>query len=439
MELKRTKTESGPEFAVSQQFDTGGFRAHMILLVMMLLLMVNYMDRLVFSAVLEPMKLDLKLSDTQAGFLATAFLISMAVFSFPISYLVDRWSRRKAVGIMALSWSIFTYLTGIAKSFSGVFFARSMVGIGEAAFQAGGTAWVSASYPGKLRSRMLGLFTCAIPIGACIGVVLGGYLSAHHGGWRVPFYVFAVPGIVLGLITFSLKDYKTAQEENEKGSESFLSSVSALFRIPTLKWLYLGFAMQNTMSFAILSWAPAYLMRVQSISEAKAGLIVGLMSMMGIISAPIGGILADKWQLKNSRARMILPTITTVITAAVIIVALVMSFKGIGLLFALLYGFFLMAGLPAMSSVSQDVVPPGLKGTSWGLNVFCQYVLGGGWAPVIVGLISDRMGGGAAGLEWALIMSACCGFIAALIFWKASKSYPEDLDRVKGFILKSES
>ncbi len=167
----------------SNEYKVGGWRAHYILIICSLLYMVNYMDRQVLSAVLEPMKQDLGLSDTQAGSLMTVFLLSIALFSLPLAYMVDRWSRRKAIALMAIFWSAFTFITGLGKSFLGVLIPRSLVGVGEAGFSSGGTAMLAAVYPPESRGRVMGVFNLVIPLGASLGVILGGYLSKNHGGW----------------------------------------------------------------------------------------------------------------------------------------------------------------------------------------------------------------------------------------------------------------
>lgn len=423
----------------TREFNAGGARSHMILIVMSLLMMINFMDRQVMAVVLEPLKLDMGWNDAQAGIIQTAFLISMALFSYPAAYMVDRWSRRKAVGIMAITWSLFTYLTGLATGFVSFLLPRMMVGIGEAAFQAGGMAWISAAYEKHLRGRVIGIFTMAIPFGAAMGTILGGYLSTHYGGWRTPFYVFAIPGILLGIVAFFLKDYKTVKHQDDAGNHiSFLSSALTLFRIPTLKWLYLGFAMQNIMAFSFLAWGPAYLMRALEITEARAGMLFGMMALMGIIGAPLGGFIADKWQMKNKHARMLFPAICLIMCALTLALALMMSFKGVGLIIGLSYGLFSVMGLPAISSATQDVVTPNLKGTAWGLNVFCMYVFGGGWAPAAVGFMSDAFGGGASGLQVALLLTTIGGVFASVSYWLSSRHYPTDLERVKHFTLQAE-
>ena len=147
------------EVSGGKDYKTGGWRAHYILIICSLLYMVNYMDRQVLSAVLEPMKIDLGLSDTQAGSLHTVFLLSMAFFSVPVAYLVDRWSRRKAVALMAIFWSVFTYVTGLGRSFIGVLIPRVLVGVGESGFSSGGTAMLTAVYPPESRGRVMGVLT----------------------------------------------------------------------------------------------------------------------------------------------------------------------------------------------------------------------------------------------------------------------------------------
>ena len=114
MSDKENKNKSAPEL------QTGGWRAHYVLIVCTLLYVINYMDRQVFAVILQPMKIDLQLTDAQCGLASTVLILGMAFFSFPISHLIDRWSRRKAIGLMAILWSGFTFATGMAKNFVGV-------------------------------------------------------------------------------------------------------------------------------------------------------------------------------------------------------------------------------------------------------------------------------------------------------------------------------
>lgn len=128
-----------------QEYSAGGRNSTYILTVCTLLYTVNFIDRQVFSAVMEPMKIGLGLTDTQCGILQTVFILGVALFTFPASHLIDRWSRKKPIVIMSIFWSIFTYCTGIATSFISLLIPRTLVGIGEAGFSAGGTALITAN------------------------------------------------------------------------------------------------------------------------------------------------------------------------------------------------------------------------------------------------------------------------------------------------------
>ena len=176
-----------------KEYRTGGWSAHYVLIICTLLYAINYMDRQVFSVVLQPMKVELGLTDAECGLASTVLILGMALFSFPIAHMVDRWSRRKSIGLMAILWSGFTFLTGLANSFITVIIPRAFVGLGEAGFVPGGTAMVSASYSKEKRGRALGIFHIAIPLGAAVGVMLGGVISAKFG-WRTPFYYFGAKG-----------------------------------------------------------------------------------------------------------------------------------------------------------------------------------------------------------------------------------------------------
>ncbi len=421
-----------------KKFPTGGAGAHMVLLVMSLLYLINFMDRQVLSAVLEPMRIDLGLTDLQAGAIQTIFLLGIALFSFPVAYLADRWSRRKAVALMAIIWSVFTYLTGLGRSFIGVVLPRAIVGVGEAGFTAGGTAMVSASYPKKSRAAVLGVFSLFSGLGAVFGVILGGLLSKKYG-WQTPFFVFALPGIILGVAAFFLRDYKTADEVDAGGNRlGFFSSAAALFRIPTLRWLYLGHVMHNVMAFSLLTWLSAYFMRSRSIAEDKAGMLLGIISLMAVFGAPLGGILADFWQKKSPRGRMLWAAVADILAALFIIVGLQLNVAGVGFGLALVWCFFTMSALPALASITQDVVNPGLKSMAWGMAVFVMYVLGGGWAPMLVGGISDSLGGGEAGLRIALTIMSAGGLVGGALFFFGSRHYPADQEKVRDHTLEKE-
>ncbi len=425
--------------APSQEFTVSGFQRIYVLVLCFLLYMINFMDRQVLSAVLEPMKIDLGFTDTQAGILQTSFFLSMALLGIPAAYLVDRWSRRKTLSLMAIIWSAFTFITGLGRNFLGVILPRIMVGVGEAGFPSAGTAMLGAVYPRESRSRVLGIFNASIPLGSSLGALLGGYLSAHHGGWRTPFFVFAVPGVILGIMAFFIKDYKTVAVTDEHGKKAgFWSSIARLFKIPTLRWLFIGYAMHMAMAFSFAAWGAAFVMRTQGVSEARAGMILGFSALGGIIGAPLGGVIADLWQKKNKKGRSYTPILASFFATILLFVALFLNLEGPGFALIVFFGIFVVLGIPAVNSISQDVVSPGLKGVAWGMGGFVMMLGGAAWSPSAVGAISDALGGGAWGLKAAMMSLCVPGIVACICFWRGSRHYPADMEKVKGFVLEAE-
>ncbi|MBN1533371.1 MAG: MFS transporter [Spirochaetes bacterium] len=400
-----------------------------ILVVCSLLYMVNYMDRQVLSITTEYIRGDLGLTDSQIGTIQTVFFMSMAFFSFPAAFIADRWSRKKTIGIMALVWSIFTLITGLGRSFAGILIPRALVGTGEAGFTSGGMPLIAAAFPKESRSRAMGFFNLAIPLGSALGILLGGALARQYG-WRTPFYVFAVPGIILGLLALFMKDYKTVIHLDERGRRiGILQTVTALFRIPTLKWIYVGFAMQNVMVFSFLTWGPPFYMRSHHVDAQTAGGAMSIIAIMALFGALIGGVSADLWQKRNARGRMLSAAWGLLAATLFFIITIYLNVSGAGFVTGVLLGILMVVPIPAVSAVTQDVAPPALKGVSWGMNAFCCYVLGGGWSPLLVGSISDNIGGGAHGLKIGLLVTAIGGLAGSICYWLSSRHYPKDMEK----------
>jgi MFS family permease len=415
----------------SKAYKAGKGASIYILIICTLLYMVNYMDRQVIAAVVEPMKAALSLTDGDVGILGSVFLLSIALFSFPIAYLIDRWSRRKAIAIMAILWSFFTFLTGKAWNFASLLVPRSLVGVGEAGFSAGGTAMVGAAYSHKRRGAAMGIFNMAVPLGIALGSVLAAALAKTQG-WQAPFLVFAIPGVILGILALFMKDYKTVTETHATGLKvTFGQSIKTLFKIPSLVWALVGYGLANIMSMSFLFWTPAYVGRAWGVDVVAANAVMVPIVLAAIVGSPLGGILADVWFKKDPRGRLYIPAITIFLSALCLAGALYFQFKGIGMALVIAYGVLNVMAIPCLSAVSQDVAPAAQKGLVWGLMVFCMYVFGGGWSPYLVGAISDALGQGAQALGTALTIACIGGILGSICYLMAAKPFPADLERVR--------
>ena len=419
----------------SKLFRIGGGRAAYVLIICSLLRAISYADWQVMSVVLQPMKVDLGLSDFEAGIVNTAFFIGIIVFTLPVAHLVDRWSRKKMIGLMAIAWSLFTIATGAVSGFATLLGARFGVGVGEAGFGPGGTALVAASYPEHKRGQKLGIFNVFITVGVIFGVVAGGYLSANHGGWRTPFYVFGIPGVVLGLMAFWMQDYRLERTDGKAYVHgSFMNNLKQLFGIPSLRWLSLGLGMYAVLQISVGTWFPSLLIRAYGIKEDKAGLVMGIVTIIGLAGPILGGVIADRWQARFPGGRMRLAAVSIAIASILMWLVLLaaIDLENRTLMFFCaammpLHSIFVGMALPAVAATTQDVVPASLKGLAWGAATVALFLFGGAWGPLLVGSISDYAAGGYRGLALGLATTGLFGLVASWMWWVAARHVDADV------------
>jgi MFS family permease len=426
-------------------FQIGGPKSTYVIIICSLLWMVNFMDRQVLAVVLEPMKLDLGLTDAQAGWITTALLLSMASFAIPVSYLADKWSRKGAIGIMAIVWSLATALTGMGRNFGGIFLPRFATGAGQAGYSSAAIALISASYPESVRAKKMGVFNLFQIVGISVGMILGGYLSANLGGWRTPFYVFTIPGVILGFLAFFMQDYRNVEPASSNLRESgFVYNIKTLLRIRTLIWFYAGYALFSAAAFAMLGWIPSLIIRKFGVGEDIAGVIMAVTGVFMVPGVLLGGILADKWEEKRTTGRMGFATVMVLLSSFGSLSSMVFVFVlheggffepsiwiiAGGVMFVVFIASAAAVN-PSVMAVSQTVVTPDLKGLVWGLGVSLVMVLGGAWSPAATGYLSDWLGGAARGLALALIIVSALGFGSFICFWRSSHYYPVDAQKAK--------
>ena len=187
--------------------------ARKILIVLTIINLFNYIDRYVLSAVLEPIKHDLGITnDADMGRLATAFMLGYFITSPIFGYLGDRISRKKLMAIGVIGWSLGTCLTGVAQIYAFMIFCRVMVGLGEASFGAIGPAVISDAFSGKKRNQAITIFSVAVPIGAALGFGLGGLIGASLG-WRAAFFITGLPGFLLAFLLFAIPEPTRGQSD----------------------------------------------------------------------------------------------------------------------------------------------------------------------------------------------------------------------------------
>jgi len=421
------------------RFTVGGPGAVFTLVVVTLLYVVNYMDRMVLSATLPLIKEDLMLTDALCGWLGTIYFIVVAILTVPAAILCDRWSRKKALSVMAVVWSIATFLSGVGAKFSHVFLARGGVGVGEAGFAPGGVAYVSGSFPEKNRSKVVGVFNLGAPLGTIAGLVIAGYVAEADLwglGWRAPFYLFAVPGIILGILVLFTRDYPTDSRKTYRidgQDRGVTGAILWMLRTPTLLFSYLGVAAMSFVGAALGHWLPTYFVRSRGIEVGAASLLMGGIIAASVFGPILGGAVADRWRQKKSTARPLTAGIIALLSGILIYVSFFIDIAGLN---KVAYGIFIAVGVtlfayaPPAYSISQDLVPRGLRSISMGTLVLVTYGTLAAYAPVVVGWLSDLFGApGEPNLVMGFMVVPLVAFFGAFFFYMSHRYHDRDMKR----------
>lgn len=394
-----------------------------------LLYMFDYIDRTVVTSMFTSIEADLGISHTQSGMLVSAVYWAIVLLTFPVSLLVDRWSRTKTIGLMAILWSLATALCALTGNFIQLFFARMLIGVGEAGYAPGGSAMISGLYPIEKRSRMMGFWNASIPLGTAIGVFLGGIIATRLG-WKHAFGLVAFPGLIVAILFLFVKDYKTVDlsffdKSNQKVRMERKDIIREFLSRRSIIFTYFGITASIFVTTSLLTWLSTYFQTTRELAQDKAGTMVSSIMALALVGAPLGGILADKWRRTNISARLLLPAISTFVSAVLLFLGLYL-FKGIiQYVTFLIMGITIMMFISGAASVTQDVIHPGLRATSYSIAVVVQNLLGASMAPIVIGFIYDH-----SDIMTALSILPFILVLSSLLFYLGSKHYAIDIDNV---------
>jgi len=365
----------------------------------------------------------------------------MTVFVFPVSFMVDRWSRKKSIALMAILWSLAAGACALTRNFKQLFALRSVIGVGEAAYTAGGHAMIAAYFPEEKRATMNGLFTAAIPFGTAIGVILGGVIAVNLG-WRYAFGLTALPGLVIAILFFWVKDYKTVEvlkltagdASAVRTKKTFPDITKEFVRTPSLIMTYLGYVGNTFVTTAFITWLPTYFHRTEGLPMDKAGMRSSVVFLLAIVGAPLGGMIADRWRKSKLKARMLFPALTSLIASILVFLTFGVFEGKLQYIFLLAFGLFAPMFASAGSAVTQDVVHPGLRAISYSMCQFFMMALGYSLSPILVGWISDCYD-----LITAFRFMPIFTLLGALAFFIGSFFYEADLAKVDRVVLEEEN
>ena len=356
--------------------------------------LLNYIDRYILPGAQPLIQAEFQVSDERMGALTTALFVTYMLTAPFTGWLGDRFRRKPLIVAGAVLWSLATLATYWVHDYWSLYFRHALVGVGEATFGIFAPAVISDFYPARERNRILSWFYLAIPLGAALGYLVGGQLGQRYG-WRTPFFVGAIPGLVIAgayaLFATEPKrggsDAEPTPAEKPTAGEMF-SRVLGLFRNPGYLCATLGMAMLVFAMGGISTWMPTFLNRFAGMDVAKAGTILGAITVVdGLAVTAVGGWLAQRWLRSDHRALYLLSAWSVILTLPLAAVVFFGPLKwAVPALFVAEFFLFLNTG-PLNAAICNSV-SSAVRSSAIALELFLIHFLGDTFSPQIIGAIS---------------------------------------------------
>jgi predicted MFS family arabinose efflux permease len=391
-------------------------------------------DRVVISVLLEPIKQEFGVSDTQLGLLSgLSFALLYSVLGLPIARLADRGDRRLLITIAISVWSAMTMLCAAAGSFWHLLIARVGVGVGEAGATPPAQSLIVDYFPVSSRARAIGTFATSGTAGYLIGLSIGSQVVTAYG-WRATLVAFGLPGLLIAAIVYFALDEprrSAAASAPRASTEAFGESIRRLAAKRSFVRLLIGFTFYNFAAYGSLVFVPSYLIRVVGSPIADAGLYYGLSSGLAVLIGSLaGGILCDMLVRRDKRWIAWFPALGFALAAVPNTLMFLIDDLGWFLAISTLGGILLYASLPAAFAAVHAVCGSARRATAIALLLFFGNLLGFGLGPVVTGALSDMFSAsvGPTGLRYALLLVMALTVPTAIMMFSAAGAVRGDLE-----------
>ena len=418
---------------------TKTYRNYVISLIWVVL-WLRFVDLQIIAVLLEPIKAEFTLSDTQLGLLTgIAFAIFYATLGIPIAWLADRYSRRNIIAIAIGIWSFMTAMCGLANSFISLFLARIGVGIGEAGGQPPSYSLISDYIKQEKRSTIFALLNTSVPIGVFTGFIIGGWMNEFFG-WRAAFMIVGIPGILVALLVrFTLREPPRGHMDVNANitPESFRDTVNFLLQQKSYIHIVMGTSIVTLGAIGSGIWIPSFFIRVHGMSIPEVGTwLAFIYGGGGAAGSMLGGYLADRISAERNdhRWHMWEPAIATIciLPFAFFVylwhdpITALLVHTGTVILMHVFMG-------PSYAAV-QNLAGASRRAMAAALNYLILYLVALGGGPLVVGMVSDFLYArfGDESLRYSILPVVVIAFTwASLHFLLASKTLREDLKRTE--------
>jgi len=404
---------------------------------LMVLLAFNFVDRFALGLVLQDIKIDLHLTDTQLGVLSgIAFALFYSIMGVPIARWADRGNRVTIISLTTALWSVAVALCGTVGSFLQLLLIRTGVAVGEAGGFAPGLSLITDYFTRSERPRAVALYTLGGPLSAVVGYLLAGWLNDLYG-WRVMFVLLGLPGLVLAAVArLSLREPRKAQRAHPVPPGSSTSPPTlkdlciTLWANATFRYLLLCMSVLFFFIYGVLQWQPTFFIRSYGLTSSQLGFwFAAIYGVGGALGTYLGGELATRYAANKERVQLI-ATALAMISCAVLSAGTYLT-SNYHLAFALMSGVSIAQAAinGPLYAMMQTLVPERMRAASVALVLLFANLIGMGLGPLTTGALSDALQPrvAAEALRYALLMLAPGYLLVAALAWRASKTVARDL------------
>jgi len=402
-----------------------------------ILYVVSYVDRLILTLLVEPIKADIALTDVQMGLLiGPAFAILFAAIGIPIAWIVDRGNRKRLLVIGVALWSVSTLLAGSANSFATLFVLRMGLALGESVLSPVALSLIGDMFPPGKRSAPSAAFVAAGTTGVMLAYVIGGGIIqlADNGGlaalpvigsmdvWRQALVLVGIPGLVLALIV-QMTTREAARGGTKVSPDAEIAPASDQFGIFESRremvrhyaCFFIGNAFLGMMLYGSLSWYPTHLIRTQGVTAAQAGYLFSTALAIGVLLTLALPMLSERIARTGRRDLLLFVPVVAIPIGTVLFIAALLqdSLAASSVLLAL--GFSMLSSVNAFPAISiPQTAPPAIRGRLVAVIQFCNNIGGLSVGSFAVAFLSERVFDGAGSLGQALLAVAV---VTAPIAW----------------------
>jgi len=424
--------------------------------VLMLAYAFSFIDRLILSLLVEPIKEDLGLSDVKVSLLqGFSFAVFYTIAGIPVGRLVDSTRRTNVIAIGVILWCFMTAACAFAQKFWHLFLARSGVGVGEAALAPAAYSLIGDLFPPHRRGLALGIFSSGTSIGAGLAMIIGGFaieaitasgersfpILGTLAPWRVTFIYVGLPGLIVALLIKFVPEPVRQFSSSESGKDAARTSIPfgevvSHYRrhARTIAFHHVAQSLAAMGSYGILAWMPVMLIRTQSWSFKEVGTMVGASILIaGTLGVIVGGWLGDRLESSGRGAGRLEAAFISMVIGAIgsFMYPQQDTTSMITIWFMVtIFGGFMVIGCSAAALL--EIMPNRMRGQATAIYFFVISLLGIGSGPTVVAIFTDYVFGDPVSVRWSLMIAPTAAYIvSATCFWLGRRPYIRSLELMR--------